>query len=101
MKNTRTRSFIAGMLMANSAPHLATAAAGRRHLTPLAGKQSGPAVNGIWSALNIAGAVLLLRMDGGKKIRRWDDDLLAFGSGYLVIAAWMAGSERMFSTNHG
>ncbi|MHA7172830.1 hypothetical protein [Arthrobacter monumenti] len=101
MKNTRTRSFIAGMLAANSAPHLATAAAGRRHLTPLAGKQSGPAVNGIWSAMNIAVAVLLLRTDRGKKIRRWDDDLLAFGSGYLVIAAWMSGSERMFSTNHG
>jgi hypothetical protein len=51
--------------------------------------------------MNIAAAVLLLRTDRGKQIRRWDDDLLAFGSGYLVIAAWMAGSERMFSTNHG
>jgi hypothetical protein len=94
------------MLMANSAPHLATAAAGRRHLTPLAGKQSGPAINGIWSAVNIVGSVLLLRSgrlsaDRAKKIRRWDDDLVAFGTGYLVFAAWMAGSERLFSTNHG
>lgn len=99
MKATRIRSFIAGALMANSAPHMATATAGRRHLTPLAGADSGPAVNGIWSAMNVAGGVLLLRAGRVGNVRRWDEDLLAFETGYLVFAAWMAGSERVFSPN--
>ncbi|WP_155838609.1 hypothetical protein [Arthrobacter castelli] len=99
MKTARIRSFIAGALMANSAPHIATAAAGRRHLTPLAGAASGPVVNGVWAVMNVAGGVLLLRADRAGNVRRWDDDLLAFEAGYLVFAAWMAGSERILSPN--
>lgn len=41
----KVRSVVAGVLVANSAPHLATAVAGRQHLTPLAGRDSPPAVN--------------------------------------------------------
>lgn len=100
MEKSQVRSFIAGILMANSAPHAATAAAGLTHLTPLAGADSGPVVNGIWSAMNVAGSVLLLRAGRNGSTRKWDDDLLAFEAGYLVFAAWMAASERLFSTNH-
>jgi hypothetical protein len=40
----KVRSVVAGVLVANSAPHLATAVAGRQHLTPLAGRDSPPAL---------------------------------------------------------
>jgi hypothetical protein len=42
-------AFAGGLLMANSAPNLATAVTGHTHLTPLAGKESSPAVNLIWA----------------------------------------------------
>lgn len=91
--------MLAGILVANSAPHFASAAANRQHLTPLAGKQSGPVVNGIWALANLAGAGLALRASRSPEVTRWDADLLAFETGYLAFAAWMAGTERLFSTN--
>ncbi|GAA1785569.1 hypothetical protein GCM10009834_51370 [Streptomonospora arabica] len=88
------------MLIANSAPHLATAVAGRRHLTPLAGRESGPVVNGVWAGLNIAAGVLLLRRKrSAAPAARWDGDLVAFEAGYLGFALWMAGSEAALRTN--
>ncbi|QPZ39467.1 hypothetical protein [Paramicrobacterium chengjingii] len=108
MSTSRTRSFIAGVLVANSAPHLATAAAGRQHLTPLGGRQSGPGINAIWGALNLAAGVALLAKgrrgagaQRGAASARWTDDLPSFETGYLVFAAWMAISERLMKTNHG
>jgi hypothetical protein len=38
-------AFAGGLLMANSAPDLVTAVTGHTDLTPLAGKESSPAVN--------------------------------------------------------
>jgi hypothetical protein len=80
------RAFLGGVLVANSAPHLATAAAGRRHLTPLAGRESSAGVNLAWAAANLLGGCLLLRMTGGAGGGRWDSRLLAFEAGYLPIA---------------
>jgi hypothetical protein len=57
----KVRSVVAGVLVANSAPHLATAVAGRQHLTPLAGRDSPPAVNLVWAAANLLGGALVLR----------------------------------------
>jgi hypothetical protein len=57
----KVRSVVAGVLVANSAPHLATAVAGRQHLTPLAGRDSPPAVNLVWAATNLLGGALVLR----------------------------------------
>ena len=57
----KVRTVVAGVLVANSAPHLATAVAGRRHLTPLAGRDSAPAVNLAWAAANLLGGALVLR----------------------------------------
>lgn len=99
MMSSTTRAFCAGILVANSAPHLATAAAGRRHLTPLAGRDSGPRVNALWGALNLgAGLALLFRRQRGTP-KRWSDELPSFETGYLVFAVWMAMSERFLATN--
>jgi hypothetical protein len=91
--------MLAGVLVANSAPHFASAAANRRHLTPLAGKRSGPVVNGIWALTNLGAAVLALRAARSPEATRWDADLLAFETGHLAFAAWMAAIERLLSTN--
>ncbi|GIF74326.1 hypothetical protein [Asanoa siamensis] len=100
MHRSRIASFTAGMLVANAAPHLATAVTRRRHLTPLAGRDSGPAVNGAWAALNVAVAVGLLTWSARGKAARWDADLVAFGFGHLTFAAWMAASEAVAPMNH-
>lgn len=101
MARTRLRSFAAGVLVGNSAPHLATAVTGRRHLTPLAGRDSGPAVNGLWGGISLLAGLLLLTPDGHSVPARWDDDLLAFEAGVLALAAWMVGSERALRVNTG
>jgi hypothetical protein len=99
--SAKARMFIAGVLAANSGPHLATAAAGRRHLTPLAGRESPPAVNLAWAAANLLGSCLLLRTGAGSGRRsdRWDSRLLAFEAGYLGWALWMAASEYVLELN--
>ncbi|WP_125614764.1 hypothetical protein [Actinomadura sp. WAC 06369] len=100
MNSSRAQSFFAGMLVANSAPHIATAVSGRRHMTPLAGRESGPVANGVWAGLNLAGGAVLLRFARkGKEGARWDRDLVAFETGYLAFASWMALSERFFPMN--
>ena len=93
-------SFAAGLLVANAAPHLATAVTGRRHLTPLAGRDSGPGVNAAWSALNIGVAIGLLAWSARGKGTRWDADLVAFGCGHAAFAVWMAASETVARVNH-
>ncbi|MEU6034351.1 hypothetical protein ABZ801_03000 [Actinomadura sp. NPDC047616] len=100
MASSRILSFAAGALVANSAPHLATAVTGRRHMTPLAGRRSGPAVNAVWAGLNLVGGAALLQASRRRGGRRWDDDLVAFEAGYLAFALWMAASERFLPMNH-
>jgi len=90
---SRIRSFLAGVLVSNSAPHLATAITGRRHLTPLAGRQSGPGVNGLWGLLNLLGGLLLLSPDTHRSPTMWDDDLMAFEAGLLALAAWLVATS--------
>lgn len=60
-RGSRVRAFAGGVLCANSLGHLASAAAGKEHLTPLAGRRSGPAVNAVWGLLNLGGGLLLGR----------------------------------------
>jgi hypothetical protein len=97
---SRIASFVAGSLVANAAPHLATAVTGRKHLTPLAGRDSGPGINGVWSALNICAAVGLLVWSARSKGSRWDADLVAFGLGHVAFSGWMAASEAVARVNH-
>jgi hypothetical protein len=100
MQASRIASFAAGSLLANAAPHLATAVTGRRHLTPLAGRDSGPGVNGVWSALNACTAIGLLLWAARGKSSRWDADLVAFGLGNVAFSAWMVTSEAVARVNH-
>ena len=95
MITTRITSFLAGVLVANSSPHLATLVTGREHLTPLAGRGSGPAVNGAWAALNLVAGVALLLPSRRRGGRRWDNDLPAFELGCLTFACWMAATETL------
>ena len=101
VRSSRIRSFLAGVLVGNSAPHLATAITGRRHLTPLAGRRSGPGVNGLWGLLNLLGGLLVLPPDTHRSPTAWDDDLIAFEGGVLALAAWMVTTERVLRTNTG
>jgi hypothetical protein len=96
MVTTRVASFLAGMLVTNSSPHLATLITGRQHMTPLGGRTSGAALNGIWAALNLIGGLALLQLSRRRGGRRWDNDLPAFELGCLTFAAWMALSETFF-----
>ncbi|MGE9362013.1 hypothetical protein [Isoptericola nanjingensis] len=91
-------SFVGGLLVANSAPHQASAATGREHLTPLAGRGSSPLVNLVWGAANLAGGLALVRAATGPG-RRWDRRLVAFELGAVTFAAWMAASEGLAPMN--
>ncbi len=99
MLSSRTRSFIAGVLVGNSAPHLATAVTGHRHLTPLAGRDSGPGVNGAVGRAQPAGGAPPALPRPAPAPGSWNGDLVAFETGVLAVAAWMAGSERLLGTN--
>ncbi|TDD49066.1 hypothetical protein E1286_14630 [Nonomuraea terrae] len=79
-----------------------TRTAGRRHFTPLAGRRSGPGVNLVWGLANLAGGLVLLRpaARADRPGQAWDSRLLAFESGCVVFAAWMAAGERLFPMNH-
>ncbi|MEL7975843.1 hypothetical protein AAG589_08245 [Isoptericola sp. F-RaC21] len=91
-------AFVGGLLVGNSAPHLASAATGREHLTPLAGRESSPLVNLAWGAANLAGGLALLRAAAGPG-RRWDRRLVAFEAGVVTFAVWMAASEGLTGLN--
>jgi hypothetical protein len=92
MDASRVRSFFAGMLVANSAPHLATAVRGKTHLTPLRGRKSGPAVNAVWGGANLAAGLALIVMG---RSGRWPRDLHDFEAGYLTFSAWMTVTDRL------
>ncbi|MFD6176278.1 MULTISPECIES: hypothetical protein [unclassified Isoptericola] len=93
-------AFVGGLLVGNSAPHLASAATGREHLTPLAGRRSSALVNLAWGAANLAGGLALVRAAAGPG-RRWDRRLVAFEAGVVTFAAWMAASESLAPLNSG
>ena len=96
--SNRPMAFLSGVLCANSLPHLATAAAGRRHLTPLRGRDSSRLPNALWGAANLAGGLTII----GRTARgggRWDSRLVAFNLGAAVFAAWATLAERTMTVN--
>lgn len=92
-------AFIGGLLVGNSAPHLATAVTGRIHLTPLRGKESSAAVNLCWGLGNALAGLALTRACTRSAGRRWDGSLIAFEAGVATFAVWMAGSEAALRVN--
>lgn len=91
-------AFAAGMMCANSLPHLATAVTGRRFLTPLAGRMSSPGVNAVWGIANLAAGLALARRTGGTRTQ-WDSRLIAFDAGAATFTAWMVASESVLKVN--
>lgn len=87
------------MLVANSAPHLATAVTGRTHLTPLAGHDSSPTVNLAWGLGNALAGLALTRSCTRSRDRHWDRSLVTFEAGAAVFATWMAASEALLRVN--
>ncbi len=98
MRRPTIAAAAAGVLCVNALPHLATAAAGWRMLTPLAGRDSPAWVNGIWGAANLTGGLLLLRAatrDGTAVAARRE----AFDIGAAAFAVWEVVGERLFAFN--
>ncbi|MCA5892413.1 hypothetical protein LEP48_03475 [Isoptericola sp. NEAU-Y5] len=91
-------AFVGGLLVGNSAPHLASAVTGRVHLTPLKGRDSGPLVNLAWGAANLLGGLAVTRACLGRG-RRWDRSLVAFDAGVATFAAWIFVSEYAMPLN--
>ncbi|WP_193103250.1 hypothetical protein [Brachybacterium sp. FME24] len=97
-RRARAGAFAAGLLCANSLPHLATAVTGHRHLTPIRGAHSSPWINAAWGTANLIGGLALARRVAGGE-GRWDSRLVAFDLGAAVFATWMAGSEAAMRVN--
>lgn len=95
---TSLRAFLSGVLTANSLAHLATAAAGKEHLTPLAGKHSGPFANAVWGGSNLVGGLALARSATAPG-HRWGPEIHAFGAGAATFAVWGLLSELVFENN--
>lgn len=94
----RTGAFVAGVLCANSLPHLATASTGRRHLTPIGGARSSRWVNAAWGAANLVGGLALIARSAHGE-GRWDSRLVVFDLGTAAFATWMATSEAALRVN--
>ncbi len=93
-------AFAGGVLVANSAPHLATAVAGRRHLVPSAGRGAPAGTNLAWGLANLAGGLAVTALAARTGARAWDRSLLAFEAGGATFALWMLASEGVLGTNH-
>lgn len=98
---TTLRALVSGALVANSLPHIASGVTGRRHLSPLGGRRSGPVANLAWALGNAVAGCLLLRTLPGRHGQRWDSSLVASEAGAAAWAAWAVASERAMRTNHG
>jgi hypothetical protein len=95
----RAGAFAGGLLVGNSAPHLASAVTGRTHLTPLAGRESSAAVNLVWGLSSALAGLALTRACTRSAGSRWDESLIAFEAGVATFALWMAGSEAALRVN--
>lgn len=95
----QTGTFAGGLLVANGAPHLATAVTGRTHLIPLAGKESSATVNLIWGLGNALAGLALAQASTRTGNRRWDRSLISFEAGVATFAIWMATSEAALRVN--
>ena len=94
----KVRTVVAGVLVANSAP--TSPQRWPVASDPLAGRDSGPAVNLAWAAANLLGGALVLRgAVAARQPGRWDDRLVAFEAGYLGWALWMTVLEYLLEVN--
>ncbi|WP_293695134.1 hypothetical protein [uncultured Agrococcus sp.] len=86
-------AFASGVFAANSLPHLLTAFRGRRMLTPLAGKDSGPGANAAWGTMNAiasAGLAVAATRSPGTRMQR----VGLFAAGAVAFSAWAVVYEK-------
>lgn len=90
MRKVPYAGFGAGVLAANSVPHLHAWATGATHLTPLGGRRSSPRLNALWGALNLLAATVIVartaREDRPAQRR-------AFKAGLVTFSAWSLAAE--------
>jgi len=98
MQRRTIGAWVAGVLCANSLPHLATAASGRRLLTPLAGRTSGRWANLAWGGINLAAGLTLIANTSDAP-ETWTERLMAFGAGAASFSAWAVIGEKLFRFN--
>lgn len=84
-------AFFAGVLAANAIPHAFTCATGANGMTPLAGRDSSPLVNGVWSAMNVVGSLAIMKgtLAGANPAER-----RSFRAGVAAFSTWVLVSER-------
>jgi hypothetical protein len=93
--------FFGGLFLANFTPHFVAGVSGRAFHTPFAKPPfrglSSPAVNILWSLVNLVVAYVLLVVIGGLELRRVADVAIAaagFGLGALFIARSLTKMQR-------
>lgn len=82
--------FFGGAFLANALPHLVAGVSGRPLQTPFASPPfrglSSPAVNVVWSLVNLAAAYVLVVQVAAMDVRRWADVGMVFtGFGLMAL----------------
>lgn len=95
MRKHTIGAYAAGILCANSLPHLATAAAGQQLMTPLSGPNSGRWANLAWGGANLTAGLALMVGSRGEP-HHWIERLGPFGAGTASFAAWGVIGEKLF-----
>lgn len=101
------RDTLAGALLVNTIPHAVMGLAGRRFPTPFGGRESTPAANTAWAAVNLAGASGLLASAGWRSIGRAEaaKRLASVQVGVFAMATFATAYElragRRRGTGHG
>ena len=99
------RDVLAGVLLVNAIPHAVVGMAGHRCLTPLGGESSGPRLNLLWAAMNVAAGAALLASAPWGSLSQADADrrrrslqigvaaMAAFGQAYELVRSKRAGTR--------
>lgn len=93
------RAAASGALVVNAVPHVASAVTGRRHLTPVAGRRSGPTINLLWGLGSAVAGYRLLGRPQPRDGDRWDTTLVAFEAGAAAWGVWSVLSEAVLRTS--
>ena len=100
------RDVVAGVLLVNAIPHAVIGLAGHRCLTPLGGEDSGPGLNLLWAAMNVAGGAALLASAPWARLTQADADrrrrsvqvgvaaMAAFGQVYELVRSRREGARE-------
>lgn len=87
------RDALAGVLLANSIPHLVIGWSGRRGMTPLGGKDSSAVRNLVWAGVNLVGAGAAVASGRWRAVSQAEVDrrVATVQFGILAMALFSAG----------